>query len=110
MTTPLDPTPRTKPPIATGWLLWLTWFFALVLGVGGVVASALFRRPRAGRRAGCRESGQLCAPTHWSIRERRGEGVLFRHPWVRYRRASRPARRRHVGCWARDGASSNAEL
>jgi len=42
MTTPLDPTPQTKPPIATGWLLWLTWFFALVLGVGGVIASALF--------------------------------------------------------------------
>src|SRR3989475_13336961 len=51
---------------------------------------------KAGRRARCRKSGQLCAPTHWSIRERRGEGVLFRHPWVRYRRASRPARRRHL--------------
>jgi len=42
MTNPLNPTPQTKPPIATGWLLWLTWFFALVLGVGGVIASALF--------------------------------------------------------------------
>src|SRR6266516_4042913 len=48
-----------------------------------------------------REGGQLCAPTHWSIRERRGDGVLFRHPWLRNRRASWPARRGHVGRRAR---------
>ncbi len=30
-----------KAPIATGWLLGLTWFFALVVGLGGVIASVL---------------------------------------------------------------------
>ena len=36
--------------------------------------------------------------------------VLFRHSWLRHRRASGPAGRGHLGRWARDGASADAEL
>jgi hypothetical protein len=32
--------PVSRPPIATGWLLWLTWFFVIVLS-GGVIFSLL---------------------------------------------------------------------
>ena len=42
MTSTSEDSLRQKPPIATGRLLWLTWFFALVLGVGGVIGSALW--------------------------------------------------------------------
>ena len=48
-----------------------------------------------------REGGQLRAPPHGSIRERHGEGVLFRHPRLWHRRPCWPPRRGHVGCWAR---------
>ena len=48
-----------------------------------------------------RESRQLRAPAYRSIRERRGEGVLCRGPWLRDRGASGPARRGYVGCRAR---------
>ena len=48
------------------------------------------------------KAGGFVLQSHWSIRERRGEGVLCRHPRLRNRRASWPAGRRHVGCWARD--------
>ena len=53
------------------------------------------RRPRAGRRTNRRQSRQLRAPTHRSIRERPGQGILFRRPLLRNRRVERPSRRRH---------------
>ena len=56
------------------------------------------------------KTGSFVLQRTGSIRERRGEGVLCRHPWLRHRGASRPARRRHVGCWARHRASFCAEL
>ena len=56
------------------------------------------------------KTGSLRAPTHWHIRKRAGEGVLFRHPRLRNGRPARSPGRRQLRRWARHGASFHPEL